>query len=404
VATLVWGHGTRDRGEEKTFVPEGTTVKWYSDVDQNLFTRNGYIAASSGDFGSPNDEQGPGRGTEVEVINYGVSADREKWDFVAILNNNVHDLYFVGGDVKEGHLCNDVAGCQTAGTHQCDGVFGTVKPTSELVILVCRGIAGIQNPATAAFGSDAKDPLAEINKDTTAFIDRFIARVKADPAAAEQEFEGLSNPVKIIMTTSMSVPGWQAIRWAADAGNNGDIPSLFTQLKDQLNNTWAEQFLTIPRYLDGLEAGAKSNPELFFRTLAANPGSLTTKIGELAPIAAVKQELDQKRAAFENDTWSPDDAALAAVTKRNGDNVKATADGGSAPIIAGGVLALIGDGHDPRVDAYVRRQSDLEQGSITVTKGGAFSKGAITVKGIAAKETLVKTLVEEISDKKLTFS
>src|SRR6185437_545439 len=102
-----------------------------------------------------------------------------------------------------------------------------------------------------------------------AFINAFIGRVKADPVAAEQEFEGLSNPVKIIMTTSMSVPGWQAVRWAADAGRNGDIPGLFTQLKDQLNNTWAEEFLTIPRYLDGLEAGAKANPELFFSTLGS---------------------------------------------------------------------------------------------------------------------------------------
>jgi hypothetical protein len=402
MATLVWGHGTRDRGDENTFVPDGMTVKWYSDMDQNLFTRNGFVAVSSGAYGSPNDQQGPGKGTEVEVLNYGVAADLEKADFVSLLNHDGHDLKFIGSDIDPGHLCNDVAGCLANGSHKCDGVFGKVQGP-ELIILVCRGIAGMQNLGTLAYGNDAADPLAEINDDTSAFIGKFIGKVLADAPAAEREFDGLSDPVKIIMTTDMTVTGWQAVRWAADAGRNGDISSLFTQLKSELNNTYAEQFLALPSYLEGLEAGAKADPEQFFRALDSNAGSLATKIAALGPIAAVKTDLDNRQ-KFAEDTWSPDDTALAAVTQRNSDNVKATADGASAPIIAGGVLALIGAGHDPRVVGYVRRQGDLEEGSVTVSKGGAFSKGDIEVKGISAKEALVKTLIEEFSDKKVTFA
>lgn len=102
--------------------------------------------------------------------------------------------------------------------------------------------------------------------------------------------------------------------------------------------------------------------------------------------------------------WVPDDNALAAVTKKNGENVKATADGDSVGIAAGGLLAVIGDGHDQRVLYYIGRQGDLEEGEITVTKGGAFSKGGLTVKGISGKRDLVKTLIAEFSDKKVTFT
>ena len=35
MATILWGHGERDRADEKTFVPDGRTVKWYSEVDRD---------------------------------------------------------------------------------------------------------------------------------------------------------------------------------------------------------------------------------------------------------------------------------------------------------------------------------------------------------------------------------
>lgn len=43
----------------------------------------------------------------------------------------------------------------------------------------------------------------------------------------------------------------------------------------------------------------------------------------------------------------------------------------------------------------MRRQNDIEEGRLTVTNGGAFSKGAIDVTGISAKQRLVKDEISE---------
>jgi hypothetical protein len=402
VATLVWGHGLRDRGEEKTFVPDGTTVKWYSDVDQYLITANGFVAVSSGAFGNPNDQQGPGNGTQVEVFNYRVAPDLEKRDYVALLNRDGHDLKFVGAEVNEGYLCNDVAGCRARGSHACDGVFGLVHD-QELIILACRGVAGMRNAATAAYGRDAADPLASITRDTSVFVQGFARRVMTDPISAEREFDNLSDPVKILLTGWDTISAWESIRWAADAGRKGDVSGLFTQLQSQLNNADGERFLTVTYYLQGLETGAQADPELFFNTLAAHPGNLTAKIATLGPIVAVKTQLDKKKAAFAR-SWVPNDTAFAAITQINSQNVKSSRDGKTMTIVAGGVLVLIGPGHNQQAVNYVKTQGDEEHGTLTVTKGSAFSKGGLAVTGISAKQPVVKLMISKFSEKSVTFA
>lgn len=64
------------------------------------------------------------------------------------------------------------------------------------------------------------------------------------------------------------------------------------------------------------------------------------------------------------------------IRARNAKAVKDTDGGGSVAIVAGGAVVLIGGGHPRRPADYVRRQTDIEEGLLTVTKGGAFSKGA----------------------------
>jgi hypothetical protein len=67
-------------------------------------------------------------------------------------------------------------------------------------------------------------------------------------------------------------------------------------------------------------------------------------------------------------------------------------------------MMLVGSGHDPRVVAYVERQADYESGVINVTKGGAFGKSALKVSGIAEHQALVEQMLNEFSDKKITFA
>ena len=78
-------------------------------------------------------------------------------------------------------------------------------------------------------------------------------------------------------------------------------------------------------------------------------------------------------------------------------------DGEVVSILSGGTLTLIGTNHEAHPLSYVRRQGDFEEGSLKVKKGGAFSKGKITVTGISGKQTLVKMMIESFSDKAVEF-
>lgn len=401
--TMVWGHGTRDRGEEKTFVPDGATVKWYSDLDQNLFTSNGFMAVSAGQFGTPNDQQGPGRGTEVTVYNYGVFADLEKRDYVAMLNRDNLPLMFIGAEIPEGHLCNDLEGCKTAGQHNCDGVLGRAKD-SEIVILVCRGLPGT-NTATAKYGKD-DNPLSDINEDMTKFVNDWYPKIFSDPATAEREFDDFSDPIKIMVRGAYGgIGAWQAVRWAADAGRNGKVADLFPQLREVTNDQAAVEFLKIGYYADGVVAGAKADPIEFFTSMRQYSGVAIDAIAALPGLAAAKKSYEDGMKAFADSTWSPDNTALDQMNITNGANVKGVGDGDSLAIMVGGTMALIGPGHDLKAVNYVERQGDFERGTISVTKGGPFSKGGIKVAGLSAgKQGLVEMVVKEFSAKPVTFA
>jgi hypothetical protein len=102
-------------------------------------------------------------------------------------------------------------------------------------------------------------------------------------------------------------------------------------------------------------------------------------------------------------TWVPTDAELQQIDDANARAVKATADGEAVSIVAGGVLVLIGS-HERRPADYVRRQNDVEEGQVWVTKGGRLSKGTLDVTGINAKRQLVKDALGRFSDKKVNFT
>jgi hypothetical protein len=101
--------------------------------------------------------------------------------------------------------------------------------------------------------------------------------------------------------------------------------------------------------------------------------------------------------------WSPDASAFQVIRDKNAENVKGTDAGGTVSVVAGGNVVLIGEDHAAFPADYVRLQADIQEGQITVTKGGAFSKGGLEVKGITTKQALVKSEIGEFSDKKVTF-
>ena len=103
--------------------------------------------------------------------------------------------------------------------------------------------------------------------------------------------------------------------------------------------------------------------------------------------------------------WTPNDKMLDQITALNTQKVKDTPDGGSISIMVGGPLVLIGEGHAADPVNFVRRQGDFASGTLSVTKGGAFSKGKLEIEGIpGGQQELVVKSIALFSDKKVSFS
>lgn len=102
--------------------------------------------------------------------------------------------------------------------------------------------------------------------------------------------------------------------------------------------------------------------------------------------------------------WVPDDEAMEEIIERNKQNIKDVDNGGEAGVAVGGALVIIGANHTSEAAAYISRQKDMEEGILTVKKGGAFSKGSMEVKGFSpAKREVIRLSIEEFSAKKVTF-
>jgi hypothetical protein len=103
--------------------------------------------------------------------------------------------------------------------------------------------------------------------------------------------------------------------------------------------------------------------------------------------------------------WVPNDAALTRISELNAEKLKDTPAGQTVKVVVGGLLMLIGDGHEGDALTYVRRQGDISEGVITVTKAGAFSKGTLQFSGIKpGQQGLVEKSVKLFSEKKVTFA
>lgn len=403
MTTIVWGHGSRSRGEEKTFVPAGTTIKWYADLDQNLLTRNGFLALSSGDFGRPTDSQGPGNGTRVEIFNYEVFEDLAKRDRVAILHRGDSALQFVGAEVAEGPLCSEPAACRRAGAHSCDGLLGTVRD-SEIVILVCRGLPG-GDADTHTYGSDPVTK--DIDDDFNAWYRTWRASLSADPDAAMAAFATYSDPVKLQLATYLAVEQWQALHWASVYAANADPASAMTQFRDLDDfSQFAGLLADIPVYRQRFSDAVKADPAGYVAALDNAPQGARDALAAAIPDFAGLQNLasaDQAHADFAAESWVPSDDEIAGVNEINAATVKDADDREELDFIVAGFVLLVGDRHGANWTDWARERPDHAEGTITV-KRATFGAGKFEVLGCPpAKQSIVENALNAFSDKDVKF-
>ena len=400
MTVIVKGHGSRlDDG--KTFVPVGTKVRFYSGFDVDISQNVELVAIASGAKATAQ-EAVDGSGKKDDVANYelGTVDDEFVARWLAIGGASGIPIYFVGvSEIKDGaRLCESPDTCE--GTHSCTGVLGTLKAEKDIVILACRGyVDDDEDEPELRYGTDAKNPLHAIEDDTDAYVNGLLALAKSDPAAAEKQVDQLPQGTIAFLVNRWDYRSWQEARHLKDLALARDWEQILGHLKANPDDRDAimKWLVDIPSYGAALDQAVIASMVSFAEEYNTAPSDEVLNVLLTRP--AVKVALQSLRS-----DWQPNDTVLKTVTDLNAANVKALPDGNTATIIAGGLLVLLGAGHGDDETAYVGRQQDFEQGTFTVTKGGAFNPGSLDVAGISAKRAVVEQAVGAISKKKVNFS
>ncbi|MDE3205256.1 MAG: hypothetical protein KGQ66_13700 [Acidobacteriota bacterium] len=131
--------------------------------------------------------------------------------------------------------------------------------------------------------------------------------------------------------------------------------------------------------------------------------SCTGFTGDMSSLDGAIPDVDTTLSDATDIAWSPDDAAIDLAEAKNQANVKDLDDKASVDLEVGGVLVLIGDGHDEKALQYVRRQKDYEGGTLTV-KRSLFGAGSVVIEGVSSgKQSLIEMSIGKFSDKSVKF-
>jgi hypothetical protein len=393
MATIVKGHGARV-DDTTTFVPNGTTVKFYSDFDVNLATSSALVAITSGSFASPNDEADEGS----DIANYRLykQDDRFYAQWIAMGGEAKTPIWWVGQDLPDQiRLCNLDGTCDPgSGLHNCTGVFGQVKD-SEIILLACRGVLGAHGGSTAEFGSDEEDPLHDVNADMNEWFGGFISRLQADPDKAEAEYDALPQGTKALALATGYGEAFSYGRWIRRYALDDDLDNLFTHLKQNAaksgNMMWlVNNVASCGAALDAAVARHPGNFKDFLDTagdpwrtaLMARP-AIATAIGTVA--AAEAPSID----------W-------AEFQGRNREFVKNMAEGDGAVFWQYDEVLVIGGQYRHPYGAALLEAGGSEGTLTMLERGGVVSRGSVEVSG-AADQDAFKRAFGELSAKTVKF-
>jgi hypothetical protein len=288
VTTIVSGHGFDDGGEA-TFVPEGTTVRFYTRANVNLSKRIALLAQLDG-AGDPGDQVQEGD----DIRNYRLVAveDEHIARAYAVDSASGIPIRWVGADLPSPiRLCEDVAGCwEVAGEHghRCQGVLGRLH--GEIVILACRGSAAPDPDTGDHHLATAYD---EVNEEIRRTLDSYVGELMSgDPARVtwvEQTVDGMSEPTLALLGVSEWFPAWQAARWLKVYADQNDLKQLFGQLAsngDQIDAVlkWLDR---IPAYGEAVDRVAEEYPTVFFQWMDQAPAWVEQRLAEAREAIAI---------------------------------------------------------------------------------------------------------------------
>jgi hypothetical protein len=420
MTVIVSGHANR-ADDQKTFVPIGTKLRFYSDVDMNV-NANVTLTAIADGAKATAQETVDGTGEEDDVYNYTFYTEDDHFvaQWLAMGGESGIPIHFVGDSLisRDDRLCNAPDKCDR--THTCDGVLGALKEEKDIVILACRGfvpheeevveihITGpgkddyvevtsliMEKPESESkYGQDRADPLQAVGSEVDAAVRKILSLAKTDPDAAERQVDKLPQGTIAMMSNSRNFDSWQKARYLKDTAQSRDFEQMIGHLtanEDDLK--WIMKWLDdIPAYGAAVDQAVTTNLLAIIPLTGMDLGALRSRDAIASAADAIEEVLDSYP--------QPDDNALAELAERNAANVKALPVGTTTAVSVGGGVALLGEGHDVRVRVYVYQAEDEENGTFQV-KGSAFK--SLEVEGIQQNQALVRKTVEAFSKMKVNF-
>jgi hypothetical protein len=188
-------HGARVPGSGNTFVPEGKSISFYSEYDENTLRSIGLAAVNAGDVTPVDTFTGP-----AEIPNYLLA----KFEDNAIAQHLAAEssqtggrMYFVGSDLPSPtRLCTSPSTCATTHPHHaqsCNGIFNKIAE-EEIFSVSCRGVLGETGESTRTMEGDTE--FVDENKKEG---ERILTWAQAEPEAAMEYWQSLTDITRVMI-------------------------------------------------------------------------------------------------------------------------------------------------------------------------------------------------------------
>jgi hypothetical protein len=377
---FILSHGERNQEDWDTFVPDGSSISFYSDFDEATQRSIGLAALSAGDI-DPFETYDGGQ----LIPNYVLSAfeDSALAEHMATESSATGAKpYYVGIDLPDPvQLCSDPEECQkTYPQHadSCEGVFGKVAE-DEILSVSCRVLSGDDDAAA----TDVMEGDTEFMDALREEADRIQAWLASDPQAAIAYWESLTDATRVQLT-GVNVELEEDVQAYYDAGG-ASTPAAVLQAR---------------RYL--ADAGEGS----FYDWVAGMDDTQRDMIRSEADLDAAYEREEARR--NKSITWGEVDWSF--VQNLNERLLKDTAKGESLPFWQAGAGLLLGTQQPAtyrrlfeQLRGDVDGDGDAPSGRVTVrSRGSGLSHGDIEVTG-DYDEAAFKQAIRQFSKKGISF-
>ncbi len=337
------------------------------------------------------------------------------------------------------HLCEDPGPdgqcAQNPGhAHTCGGILSMAWQDPNLVWVSCRQDADpkVNSKPQFTFGSEAND---KDNVQKTEFVDFATdaeTRLKKDPAAFADYFDTLTDEQVSLLLYKLPIRHWTFQRQAREFLKGATDEQYYAFVEGQ-DDTDRRLYLNDPPFgpkakdlydsyqrgkvvrsaRDYLEKSGAENFRLYLNEMDPNEQQIIAGYPDLAGLLEVDADAGSAEAQSAKYGMTIDEIDWSMVQSVNEKAIKDTANGQTVPfwqLPTGEVLI----GKDQQPETY-RKLIELVRdggavptgakpnGTIKVTKGGAFSKGKLEATG-ATDQDRMRALISDFSDKPITFA